>query len=326
MAYKPILRDDPAIVLFSDASKSGWGGLNDNDGSQIQGKWDTQQIQEHINYLELLAACNTIQGLLPHTKSMHVRIYMDNSVAVSYINNMGGRILSLHTLTKRLLFWCKDRHIWLSAAHVPGRENITADRLSRDKNDDKEWMLKPRLFDKLEAKLGFFDVDFFASAINYQIKPYVSYNPDPEAMAVDAFTVKWNGKFCYLFPPFSLLNRSLQKMVVEEVQTLVLIAPIWPTQVWFPQILHHVCQQSYILPSNCIQHPRNTEKQHQVKKLRLAAFVLSGNRCRIEDYQMSLSTSSANLGESRLVSNMGHISKDGCVFRVKNKFLHLTHL
>ena len=32
----------------------------------------------------------------------------------------------------------------------------------------------------------------FASPINYQVKPFVSYKPDPEAFAVSAFLLNWN--------------------------------------------------------------------------------------------------------------------------------------
>lgn len=31
----------------------------------------------------------------------------------------------------------------------------------------------------------------FATRLNYQVKPFVSWKPDPECMAVDAFTVNW---------------------------------------------------------------------------------------------------------------------------------------
>ena len=45
------------------------------------------------------------------------------------------------------------------------------------------------------------DIDLFASRINYRLKPYVSYKPDPGAVAVDAFTIQWSQYvFFMLFP------------------------------------------------------------------------------------------------------------------------------
>ena len=61
---------------------------------------------------------------------------MDNTVAVSYINNYGGRIETLHKLTQQLWFWAIDKNLLLSAAHVSGSDNFEADSLSRNFNDD----------------------------------------------------------------------------------------------------------------------------------------------------------------------------------------------
>lgn len=57
-------------------------------------------------------------------------------MAISYITNFGGRIATLHKLAQKLWFWCIDRNIWISAAHVPGKCNVEADKLSRQLNDD----------------------------------------------------------------------------------------------------------------------------------------------------------------------------------------------
>ncbi len=42
----------------------------------------------------------------------------------------------------------------------------------------------------------------FASAINHKLDSYVAWQPDPHALHIDAFTLNWNGKNIYLFPPF----------------------------------------------------------------------------------------------------------------------------
>lgn len=57
----------------------------------------------------------------------HVRLYMDNSVAVTYISKMGGKIASLNDLTVSIWNFCMDRNLWLSANHIAGVENIEAD-------------------------------------------------------------------------------------------------------------------------------------------------------------------------------------------------------
>jgi hypothetical protein len=68
-------------------------------------------------------------------------------------------------------------------------------------------------------------VDLFASRLNHKIDKYVSRRPDPHALAIDAFSLTWINELYYIFPPFSLLPRILQK-VVEDKTEVVLIAPI----------------------------------------------------------------------------------------------------
>jgi len=41
---------------------------------------------------------------------------MDNTVAVTYINKMGGKIENLNDLTKNIWIWCMNKNIWLSAS------------------------------------------------------------------------------------------------------------------------------------------------------------------------------------------------------------------
>ena len=229
----------------------------------------------------------TLLSLTGSVTHKHIRLYLDNTVAISYITNFGGRKATLHKLAQKLWFWCIDRNIWISAAHVPGKCNVEANKLSHKLNDDMEWALKPELFQKLENLLGEFDIDLFASRLNNKKSAYVSFNPDPHAMAIDAFSFKWTNKYCYIFPPFSVI----QKLAREEVQRAVLIAPIWLTQVWFPPLLQHISKQSFILPKNCIYLPQDENRKHPIKNLRLGVFILSGKSSQLKDYQQSLPTS-----------------------------------
>ena len=92
--------------------------------------------------------------------------------------------------------------MWLSAAHIPGTENVLADKESREKHSDTEWKLHPELFDRMVALWGPVSVDPFASRLNYQLKPFVSWRPDPEAMAIGALSLLIGGT--YVFMPFPL--------------------------------------------------------------------------------------------------------------------------
>ncbi|XP_068757998.1 uncharacterized protein [Montipora capricornis] len=44
--------------------------------------------------------------------------------------------------------------------------------------------------------------------LNFQLKPYVAYKPDPEAHAVNAFHISWKRHTFYAFPPLSVIQRE----------------------------------------------------------------------------------------------------------------------
>ena len=78
----------------------------------------------------------------------------------------------------------------MTAAHIPGHENINADRESRESSYDLEWMLCPKSLHKALKILKFnTEADMFASNINYQFHTYLSYMADTKAKAVDSFKV-----------------------------------------------------------------------------------------------------------------------------------------
>ena len=47
--------------------------------------------------------------------------------------------------------------------------------------------------------------------LNKKLDNYVSWQPDPKAVAVDAFSLNWATQSFYAFPPFNLLTKIVQK-------------------------------------------------------------------------------------------------------------------
>ncbi|KAK0417298.1 hypothetical protein QR680_012929 [Steinernema hermaphroditum] len=54
------------------------------------------------------------------------------------------------------------------------------------------------------------EIDLFATRHSAQVPAYMSYRPDPYAVAVDAFAHKWHYGLHYAFPPFCLTGRVLK--------------------------------------------------------------------------------------------------------------------
>ena len=88
--------------------------------------------------------------------------------------------------------------MWVSAAHIAGKNNIEAEQQSRILQDATEWKLHRELFQKIVDKFGRPNIDLFASRINRQLKRYVSWHPQPKAMAVNAFSFNWNNNYSHL--------------------------------------------------------------------------------------------------------------------------------
>lgn len=233
-SYARIDIPNPDITIYTDASHIGWGIT---DGiTPSGGRWDENE-KAHINVLELKA----IQiGILTYCKNRifkHARIMSDNTTAITYINKKGGlKSSECNKIAKEIWLWCSSRELHVSAAHIPGKENLEADKNSRKFNDEIEWQLNPNLFKSICDMFGVPEIDLFASRINRQTIKYVSWKPEPEAFAIDAFTMNWADKFLYIFPPFSLLTKVIRKINHDKARG-ILVYPAWSTQPWYPQVL-----------------------------------------------------------------------------------------
>ena len=87
------------------------------------------------------------------------------------------------------------------------------------------------------CRFGKLDIDYLASRLNHKnhyIEKYISFRRDPNAMAVDAFSISWTKQYVYIFAAFSTFSMVLQKIVEEEAEALV-VALFW-TQSWWPQL------------------------------------------------------------------------------------------
>lgn len=61
------------------------------------------------------------------------------TTVVSYINSLSGmQSVALDRLTRSIWAWCFEKDRFLVAQHLPGRENVYADRLSRNFSDATE--------------------------------------------------------------------------------------------------------------------------------------------------------------------------------------------
>lgn len=176
-------------------------------------------------------------------------MFLDNTVAVSYINRDGGtKSPKLNDIVKQICNWCDERELALRAEHVPGVANTIADAESRTYNGSSDWQLSIDLFRQIQA-IWPAQIDLFASHWNAQLPKFISWRPQPNAFSTNAFAFDWSSCIGYAFPPFSLIGRCLSK-IRREKANVILVCPYWPSQSWFPDLLQLVCDIVLVMPTD----------------------------------------------------------------------------
>ena len=59
-------------------------------GQEAAGQWSLDESEQHINVLELTAGLFGLKSLCKDMKDTAIMLRMDNSIAVAYVNKMGG--------------------------------------------------------------------------------------------------------------------------------------------------------------------------------------------------------------------------------------------
>ena len=126
---------------------------------------------------------------------------------------------------------------------IPGKFKILADHLSRlDKPIKTEWALDQRIANTIFQMLSYPNVDLFATGFNHKLPLYVSPVPDSHALAVDALSMNWD-----LLHATILISSILAKIYQSQCR-IVLIAPFWPQQPWFSELLQLLVSAPICLP------------------------------------------------------------------------------
>ena len=254
----PLHLPAPSLTLTTDASLQGWGTFL--EGHQARGRWSPQESAQHISLLELRAVRLALLSLERVVRGQAVKLLADNTTAVAYIRNQGGtHSVSLYREARLLLLWCSQHQVTLLPFYMPGHLNSLADLLSRESQVlGTEWTLHSAIFRQLHRLVPALSVDLFSTRLNNQLPRFVSPCPDPLAWRTDAFSFEWEDMVAYAFPPTKLLGEVLRKLHRSHIQ-LFLVAPLWPNQAWFQDLLrllfdlplrlplwHHLLRQPHV--------------------------------------------------------------------------------
>ena len=124
----------------------------------------------HINALELKAILLVLQVFTPLLQGKHIKVYCDNTTAISYVNEVGGtKSFPCNEFAINIWDWCLKSNAWIICSHIPGSANTLTDKASRLVNDRHEWQLNVTIFHQFCTFLEHLLLTWFASRINMQI-------------------------------------------------------------------------------------------------------------------------------------------------------------
>jgi hypothetical protein len=266
-------------TLITDASLEGWGALW--EGEERHGAWENDH--RHIDELELRAVLQALEAFPHRVPNQRILLRCDNTTAVAYVNNMGGRVFRLNRVAKRIWDLLERNQAYMQAVYIPTGDNpadaLTRGVTSRHRMLDTEVQLNPEIARDLFQQGPFSpEVDWFASDSNHQLPRYFTWEAQSQSAAegVNAFMYSWNASCGYIFPPFSLLPRILRKIRNERAKVL-LIHPDWPGALWFPSINEITVMRRSIPPSaDVLRYPNHPGLRHPMTDLRLQASWLNG--------------------------------------------------
>ena len=159
-----------------------------------------------------------------------------------------------------------------------------------------------------------------ASRLNHQLPWYISYKPDLDAEAVNAFTMSWSDVRFYAFTPFCIIPSVLHKIIKDRARG-ILIVPDWPSQPWYPVLARGLMQRPVLVSAreNLLVLPTNPEAKHRLRKaLRLIICEVSGRDSEALVFLRQLGQSYAHPGVAAPADNMPRTSQGGR--GIKNKW------
>lgn len=264
-----------AIQMETDASASGWGCCIGQ--LETSGLWDNSMRNKPSNFRELAAVYLGIKSFSSILQGKAVTVLSDNITTCAYLNHLGGPVQSLTRLAQAVWALVFKLDIDLRAHYLPGKLNVQADGLSREKSM-YEWKLHPELFRVIDRTFGPHTIDRFASFQTRQLPRYNSRSFDPETEAVDALSQNnWTQEVNFVNPPFKLIPKVLN-VVQSQSAVATIIAPWWPNQTWMSKLKRMAIRPPLRIPNNrrAIQYYGTGAEPLKNRKWQLYAWKISG--------------------------------------------------
>ena len=274
----PLDLPHPCLLLFTDASDTGWGAALGSD--HLSGLWTPEMSLSSINLRELLAILYAICSFLHLLRGQSVSLFTDNTSALAYLRKQGcTKSATLHSMAQTILRLCETNDVLLLPQFVPGKLNVLADSFSRDSQVlGSEWTLCQvcqELFHRWSV-----NIDLFTTSMNNRLPAYFSLVVDPQALATNAMTQCWDGLQAYAFPPFGFIPNVLAKVRQSRNLEVTLVTPYWPLKPWSLDILELIVDIPVLLPRrrDLLRQPHFHHFHRNLPALHMTGFRIASER------------------------------------------------
>jgi hypothetical protein len=240
--------------LGSTKGDAGPHGYGFEGNSAHAGIWTAMEAAESTNFRELDVWDRQAEEFIEDLEMVSLSVYeTDSMVAAVYINKIYGKVPRLARKAAKRVIYLEDHGTAQMAIVVSQQQIQSSDNLSR-LSDKWDWQLSQRMFKLLCKKWAITPtIDLMASRFSRKVKRFYSKRVDSEAVETNAFVQAWRDETAYVFPPTSLIQRTVTKLRREKVLTIIIV-PKMTTLPWY-QSLTEACCHKYPIPTQEITYP-----------------------------------------------------------------------
>lgn len=225
---------ESSVTMFTDASKTGYGGyMHGNSQNGVYGQWTCSEMQESSTWRELEAVNRVLHDYEKCLEGHCVNWYTDNTNVVKIVEK-GSMKPMLQKKAIDIFETCQKSNISINTVWVSRNDNVTADKLSRVSDSD-DWQIKDEVFAEIQMEWGKYEVDRFASNYNAKCRKFDSKFWHPCASGVDTFNQSWKNVVNWWVPPPRLISKTIIKIENEKAKGTLLI-PLWKSAPFWAKI------------------------------------------------------------------------------------------
>ena len=324
----PILRPEISLVIQTDASLTGWGACCQE--KRALGAWSSLEKTLHINLLELKAISFGVK--LFASPRTHVLVQTDNTTTIRYVNRSGGtHSLPLCQLATQLLTYTMQFQITLTAEYIPGKENITADALSRQLNSHQHMASLSESFRSNPVPHpGIPARGPFCISPEQPVGEICELASRPRGLGSECLRIEMEGPGNTIHVPPANSHRpdSVQVDKGEDYNNDH-CNPFWPSRPWWPLLLESLIQPPVLLPQSrtLVTDPLGNYHPHSNhQQMKLLACVISGDSSKTEEFRTGLLRSFSNRGALPQRNPTNPRGTPGHVGVYRGQPIPLTHL